>query len=214
MTQVGAGTTTLTGTNTYTGATTISAGSCSSATAARPAVWARERRRQRGVDLQPQQCADLGGAISGTGSVTKAGTGTTTLTGANTYTGGTTISAGTLQVGNGGTTGSIVGDVIDNGGLTFNRSDAVTFGGVISGTGTLTKAGTGTTTLTGANSYSGTTTISAGTLQVGMAAPPASWERARRRQRGLDLQPQRCAHGRERHQRTGTLTQTGPARRR
>ena len=45
------------------------------------------------------------------------GAGTTILTGNNTYTGGTTISAGTLQLGNGGTTGSIVGNVIDNGTL-------------------------------------------------------------------------------------------------
>ena len=43
----------------------------------------------------------------------------------------------------------------------------VTVDNDISGTGTLTKAGAGTTTLTGANTYSGTTTISAGTLQVG-----------------------------------------------
>src|SRR5258708_7164694 len=33
------------------------------------------------------------------------------LAGENTYTGGTTISAGTLQLGNGGTAGSIVGNV-------------------------------------------------------------------------------------------------------
>ena len=45
------------------------------------------------------------------------------LTGANTYTGGTTISAGTLQIGNGGTTGSIAGNVTDNGTLVFNRSE-------------------------------------------------------------------------------------------
>ena len=45
--------------------------------------------------------------ISGTGTLTQAGTGTMTLTGANTYTGGTTISAGTLQIGNGGTTGTL-----------------------------------------------------------------------------------------------------------
>jgi autotransporter-associated beta strand protein len=50
----------------------------------------------------------------------------------NTYTGGTTISAGTLQVGNGFTTGSIVGDVIDNGTLAFNRANTLSFGGTIS----------------------------------------------------------------------------------
>ena len=89
------------------------------------------------------------------------------LTGANSYTGGTTISAGTLQLGNGGTTGSIVGDVTDNGTLAFNRSDAITFGGVVSGTGSLTQLGAGTTTLTGTNTYTGGTTISAGRLQLG-----------------------------------------------
>jgi len=46
----------------------------------------------------------------------------------------------------------------------FNRSDAVSYDGVVSGTGTLTQAGTGTLTLTGANTYSGGTTVSGGTL--------------------------------------------------
>jgi outer membrane autotransporter protein len=82
----------------------------------------------------------------------------------NTYSGGTTISAGVLQVGNGGTTGSIPGNVIDNAALIFDRADMVSFGGTISGTGTLMQIGTGNLTLTGTNSYSGGTTISAGTL--------------------------------------------------
>ena len=47
---------------------------------------------------------------TGTLALTKSGTGTLTLTGTNTYTGGTTISAGTLQLGNAGATGSIVGN--------------------------------------------------------------------------------------------------------
>jgi autotransporter-associated beta strand protein len=56
-----------------------------------------------------------GGANDGVGaSLIKAGTGTLILTGNNTYTGGTTISQGTLQLGNGGTTGSILGNVSDN----------------------------------------------------------------------------------------------------
>ena len=46
------------------------------------------------------------------------------LTGTNTYSGGTTIDAGTLQLGNGGTTGSIVGNVTNNATLALNRSDA------------------------------------------------------------------------------------------
>ena len=97
----------------------------------------------------------FGGAVSGTGSLTQMGAGTTILTGTNTYTGGTTISAGTLQIGSGGTAGSIVGNVTDNAALAFDRSDTVTFAGVVSGTGSLTQMGSGTTILTGANTYTG-----------------------------------------------------------
>jgi fibronectin-binding autotransporter adhesin len=107
------------------------------------------------------------GAVSGSGSLSKLGTGTLILTGANTYTGGTTISAGTLQIGNGGTSGSIVGDVVDNGALVFNRSGSSTFAGAISGSGSLAQKGPGTLTLTGTNTYTGGTIISAGTLQIG-----------------------------------------------
>jgi autotransporter-associated beta strand protein len=105
---------------------------------------------------------------NGTGilQLTKSGTGNLILTGANTYTGGTTINAGTLQIGNGGTLGSITGNVRDNGTLTFDRSDAVTFGGVISGTGDVVKLGIGTLTLIKANTYTGSTTVNSGSLIV------------------------------------------------
>jgi autotransporter-associated beta strand protein len=105
-------------------------------------------------------------ALSGSGALTKVGAGTLALTGTNTYSGGTTVSAGTLQLGAGGTAGAIAGNVTNNANLTFNRSDAVTFGGVISGSGTVQHNGSGVTTLTGISTYSGTTTINAGTLLV------------------------------------------------
>src|SRR5205085_1279846 len=67
------------------------------------------------------------GIISGTGTFIKDGSGTLTLTGANTYSGGTTIIGGVLQLGNGGTTGSILGNIVDNGTFAINRSDTITF---------------------------------------------------------------------------------------
>ncbi|MCE5302308.1 MAG: autotransporter-associated beta strand repeat-containing protein [Planctomycetaceae bacterium] len=112
--------------------------------------------------------ATIAGVISGSGSLTKTGAGTLTLTATNTYEGATTVSAGTLQIGSGGATGSIgSGNILNNGMLVFNRSNADTMDNVISGSGSLMKLGGGTLTLTGANAYSGTTTVSAGTLQIG-----------------------------------------------
>jgi fibronectin-binding autotransporter adhesin len=71
----------------------------------------------------------LAADIFGAGALSKAGPGTLILTGTNTYTGGTTISGGTLQLGNGGASGSIVGNVTNNGTLAITRSDTLTFGG-------------------------------------------------------------------------------------
>lgn len=107
------------------------------------------------------------GVISGIGSLTKEGSQVLTLTGANTYTGGTNIDNGTLQIGDGGTTGSIVGNITNNAALTFNRSNDLTLGGIISGSGSVAQEGSGTLTLSGANTYSGISTVSGGTLQVG-----------------------------------------------
>ncbi|MDE9567174.1 autotransporter-associated beta strand repeat-containing protein, partial [Xenorhabdus bovienii] len=74
-----------------------------------------------------------------TGSATLEATdyGTLVLKGKNDYTGGTKVTQGILQLGDGGTTGSISGDVVtgDKGTLVFNRSDAVRFSGHITGKG-------------------------------------------------------------------------------
>jgi autotransporter-associated beta strand protein len=89
------------------------------------------------------------------------------FTGTGAYTGGTIIdSNGTLRLGNNGTTGSIVGNVADDGLLSFERSDTITYGGVISGAGRVLQSGSGTTILGATNTYTGVTTVSGGRLLV------------------------------------------------
>ncbi|EBK1637330.1 autotransporter outer membrane beta-barrel domain-containing protein, partial [Salmonella enterica subsp. enterica serovar Derby] len=103
---------------------------------------------------------DFDNNIGGTGSVVKSGDKTLTLSGANSYTGGTTISGGTLVATNVEALGS--GDVTDNATLELNTGG--TFDNVISGSGQVVKSGDEMLTLSGANSYTGGTTISGGTL--------------------------------------------------
>ena len=103
--------------------------------------------------------------ISGAGSVTNM-SGTTVLTAKNTYTGGTTISGGTLQLGDGTTEGSIVGKVLNNSALVINNPAETRFSDVVSGTGTLTQQGAGTTIFSTAHTYTGKTTVNAGTLRT------------------------------------------------
>lgn len=119
------------------------------------------------LNLQAGTVIDVLQINNGAG-LTKTGTGTLVMLGTNTYTGGTTVSAGTLQIGTGGTSGSIVGDVVNNGSLVFNRSDTVTFPGTISGTGDVNQNGTGTLILTGNNTYTTAsgTAVNTGTLLV------------------------------------------------
>lgn len=96
-------------------------------------------------------------------SLTKGGSSLLTLTGTNTYDGITTINGGTLQLGNGGTTGSIgAGAVVSNATLDLNRSDAFTFANHISGTGGVSVSGSGTVTLSGTNTYTGPTDLNFG----------------------------------------------------
>jgi autotransporter-associated beta strand protein len=100
------------------------------------------------------------------GGIVKTANGSLILTANNTYTGGTTINFGTLQLGNGGTTGSILGNVLNNAVFAINRSDTYSFDGVISGTGAFRQNGDGRTILTATSTYTGATTVNAGTLSV------------------------------------------------
>jgi autotransporter-associated beta strand protein len=114
-----------------------------------------------------------GNIVEGTGSSNlspfKDGSGVWTFTGSNTYSGATTVNAGTLQIGAGGTTGSLgAGSVVLSGGdLVFNRSDNQTISNAIGGTGgNLVHAANSQLTLSGDLSYSGSTTVQAGTLSI------------------------------------------------
>ncbi len=117
--------------------------------------------------------ADMGGASS----LTKAGTGKWVLTGNHTHSGGTSVTGGTLQIGAGGTSGSLgtSGIALSSGtSLIVNRSDAISFTQAISGSGSFTQAGIGTTTLSNNNTFTGTTTISSGVLQLGTGSTTGS----------------------------------------
>lgn len=113
------------------------------------------------------------GVISGSGSVSKNSRNhSLILTGDNTYTGDTIIGAamGAIQIGDGGTHGSIVSNVQVGTGsfIEFNRADDITYNGVISGSGLLEQSGQGTLTLTQDQTFTGTTVINTGsTLQLG-----------------------------------------------
>ena len=118
-------------------------------------------------DVNSADGLQFSGPISGSGALSATGPGTLILTGTGTYTGGTTIGAGTtLQIGNGGTTGSLTGDVANAGTLRFDRMDTVSLSGVVSGNGNLIQSGTGTLVLSGIHTYTGATTIQAGTLAL------------------------------------------------
>jgi autotransporter-associated beta strand protein len=109
--------------------------------------------------------------ISGAGGITVANSPSATvrLVSANTYTGPTTISSGTLMIGQGnpGEPGSIVSSVVNNSAtLVFNRVEDLTYAGAINGTGVLTKQAAGKLSFTGTHTYTGATTVSAGTLLV------------------------------------------------
>ena len=126
---------------------------------------------------------------SGTVALVKAGTGRVFLTGANTFSGAVTVGAGTLvltgdnrftavttiasgatlQVGAGGTSGTLgSGWVSGAGTLAFNRSDTQAVSNPISGALSVAQQGSGLLILSGAVSYTGSTTIQAGgSVQVG-----------------------------------------------
>src|SRR6185437_8691363 len=194
LTKTGSGIVTLSGANMYSGGTTIDAGTLQIAGsgtlgAATGLVTVSGGTLDLGATTQTAGPLSLtagviqdgrldsaafgvaAGTVSavfaGSGALTKSGGGTVVLTAANIYSGGTMISGGMLQLGDGGSSGSLVGNATDDATFAVDRSDTYTFAGSVTGTGAFEQIGSGTTILTTSNSYGGGTTISAGVLQLG-----------------------------------------------
>ena len=138
-----------------------------------------------------------GGGAATSGGLTKNGSGTLVFTASNSYTGDTTVNSGILQIGsnnrisdsstlrvNGGTfdkvtfNDTVAGVVLSANGTITGTSGALTSASdfilengtasaILGGTVGVNKTTSGTVILSAANTYNGTTAISAGTLQIG-----------------------------------------------
>ncbi|MBY5793605.1 autotransporter outer membrane beta-barrel domain-containing protein [Rhizobium leguminosarum] len=165
--KAGSGTLIIAGAASHTGGTTINAGTVQVGNGGTTGSLAGNVANAGVLAFDRSDDSIFAGATSGVGSLVQRGLGTTVLTGANTHTGGSIIISGALQIGNGGTSGSLTGNVSNAGILAFDRSDAMSFNGVISGIGQIRQLGTGMTTLTAnSSSFVGQTRISAGILSV------------------------------------------------
>ncbi|EDU6306520.1 fibronectin-binding autotransporter adhesin ShdA [Salmonella enterica subsp. enterica serovar Ughelli] len=154
LVKTGSGELTLSGDNDYSGGTIISDGTLIADNADSLGTGAVANS---GV-LQVGE-GELENTLSGSGSLVKTGTGELTLSGDNTYSGGTTITSGTLMADHADSLGT--GAVANSGVLQVGEGELEN---TLSGSGSLVKTGTGELTLSGDNSYSGTTTITDGTL--------------------------------------------------
>jgi autotransporter-associated beta strand protein len=174
----GTAATTMGGINVASGGSAIFSGTVTGGAAGNPVEFRNNNTGASGYTVT------ISGVIGDTGGglVASSQNGTSIyLSGANTYTGPTQIgdnqTAITLVISGSGTlgntgagTGSYAGAIVNNatggGGFTYNSSSAQTLSGLISGVGALKMTGAGSLVLSHANTYSGATTVSAGTLEI------------------------------------------------
>lgn len=167
ITKQGAGKLVLSGANTYSGLTTISAGILNIQNSTALGTTTGGTTVASGASLQIQ-----GNIIVGNEALTLNGSGTggvgafRNISGSNTFGGAVTLGTGSTISSDAGTL-TLTGGITNAGfTTTFTGAGNIAENGVISGTGGLTKNGGGIVTLSGANTYTGSTTISSGTLQV------------------------------------------------
>src|SRR6218665_1530894 len=169
LVKEGSGTLILTGANTYGGGTVIGGGVLQIVDGgASGSVGSGGVINNATLTLNRSDELTLSQVISGGGVLIQEGGGKTVLSADNDYGGGTVIRGGILQIGRGGTSGSIgSGGVINNATLTLHRSDELTLSQAISGGGVLIQEGGGKCVVSANNDYSGGTVIRGGVLQIG-----------------------------------------------
>jgi filamentous hemagglutinin family protein len=196
VSKAGSGTLNLSGaSNNLTGDLVISAGELATSGSGRLAsTYAGDISNSGTLHYGSSAATTSSGVISGSGIV-KVSAGTVTLSGTNTYSGSTTITNGVISISSsanlGATPGSADADnIIFNGGtltttatFTLGTNKGITmtgtgtintntgtlsYGGVTTGSGNLTKSGSGTLILSGANGHTGDVIISLGKITLGV----------------------------------------------
>ena len=159
ITKTNGGILILSGANSYSGGTTVLAGGLQgNSVSLQGNIFSNNTR----IEFAQASDGIYAGVMSGTGFFQKTGAGVLTLSGANSYSGGTEVVLGTLK----GDTLSLQGDIFNYSIVEFDQATDGTYADIMSETGALNKSGVGVLTLSGTNTYSGATTINAGTLAV------------------------------------------------
>ena len=168
LTKQGTGTSVLSGTSSYTGTTTITGITGGALQFNQIPSTSSININGNSLIFSLSANGTYAQPITGSGgTLTCSGSGTLALSGTNTYSGDTTISVGSsLQI---NTLGAISNTphINNSGSLIFNETLNGSYTHPIQGSGSLTHSGSATLTLSGPNTYTGATTVNAGTLQGG-----------------------------------------------
>ena len=117
------------------------------------------------VNVNATQTYDFTGSSVAAATLLKNGSGTLIFEDDNSYPNGVNIAAGTLQIGNGGSTGTLTsGNITNNGAIVADQTGDIVLSSPISGGGSISVVSSGTLALSASNSYAGATTVTSGRL--------------------------------------------------